>query len=54
MDHDETELQREAVAFAKQHGHFLKLPLPQAQQARRFLVKLADFLNWYDLQQALK
>lgn len=53
MDIDEQELQREAVAFAKQYGPLLNLT-PQGRQGKKFLLQLADFLNWYDLQRALK
>jgi hypothetical protein len=50
VDPDENELQREAVALVKQYGHVFIF----APAVRRFFVGLADFLNWYDLQKALK
>lgn len=42
------ELEREAIALWKQYGFFLP------SQAKAFLRRLADFLNWQELQGAMK
>lgn len=42
------ELEREAIALIRQYGLFLPAP------AKAFFRKLADHLNWTELQKAIK